>query len=168
MSIENIYGIATRHGNLLSLLSDDSINNEEFGNTIQDAIQATEGELEAKCNNGIGFLRFLDDKIAAVEAQEKRVQEYKRFLKRRQDIVKNIFMDGLKLAQKQEIITDNGVMKIRKNPPKVVIDCADAIPDEYMRKTITYTPDKTAMKAVLQKGEAIPGVHLEQGENLKY
>ena len=165
---EGIYGIATRHKNLLSVLTDDSIDNRDVLTAVQEALTTTEGEMEAKCANGIGFLRFLDDKIANVEAQEKRIQAYKRFLQGRQDIVKTAFMNGLKLAEKSEVITDNGVMKIRKNPPKVVIDCADAIPDEYMRKTITYTPDKTAMKAVLQKGEAIPGVHLEQGENLKY
>jgi hypothetical protein len=165
---ESIYGIASRHANLLSLLSDDSINNEEFSKTIQEAIQATEGELEAKCSNGIGFLRFLDDKIAAVEAQEKRIATYKRFLKGRQDVVKNAFMNGMKLAEKQEIITDNGVMKIRKNPPKVVIHCADDIPEEYLRKTITYTPDKMAIKEALEVGEDVPGAHIEQGEGLKY
>jgi len=165
---ESIYGIASRYANLLSVLSDDSIDNTEFGDTIQDALQATEGELAIKCANGIGFLRFLDDKITAVEAQEKRIKDYKAFLKGRQDVVKNAFMNGLKLAEKQEIITDNGVMKLRKNPPKVVVDCADMVPEEYMRKTITFTPDKTALKAALQKGEAIPGAHLEQGENLKY
>lgn len=165
---ESIYGIASRHANLLSLLSDDSINNDEFSTTIQEAIQATEGELEAKCSNGIGFLRFLDDKIAAVEAQEKRIKDYKAFLKGRQDAVKNAFMNGLKLAEKQEVITDNGVMKLRKNPPKVVVYCADMVPEEYMRKTITFTPDKVAIKEALQKGEAIPGARLEQGENLKY
>jgi hypothetical protein len=165
---ESIYGIASRYANLLSVLSDDSINNDEFSTTIQEAIQATEGELEAKCSNGIGFLRFLDDKIAAVEAQEKRIATYKRFLKGRQDVVKNAFMNGLKMAEKQEIITDNGVMKIRKNPPKVVIHCADAIPSEFMRKTITFTPDKVSLKEALQKGEEIPGVRLEQGEGLKY
>lgn len=165
---ESIYGIASRYANLLSVLSDDSIDNAELGDTIQDAIQATQGELEAKCASGIGFLRFLDDKIAAVEEQEKRIANYKRFLKGRHGVVKNAFMNGLKLAEKQEIITDNGVMKIRKNPPKVVVDCADMVPEEYMRKTITFTPDKTVLKAALQKGEAIPGAHLEQGENLKY
>jgi hypothetical protein len=165
---ESIYGIASRYANLLSVLSDDSIDNAEFGNTIQDALQATEGELAIKCANGIGFLRFLDDKIAAVEAQEKRIKDYKAFLKGRQDVVKNAFMNGLKLAEKQEIITDNGVMKIRKNPPKVVIHCADMVPEEYLRKTITFTPDKTALKTALQAGKAIPGAHLEQGENLKY
>jgi hypothetical protein len=165
---ESIYGIASRYANLLSVLSDDSIDNAEFGNTIQDALKATEGELAIKCANGIGFLRFLDDKIAAVEAQEKRIKDYKAFLKGRQDAVKNAFMNGLKLAEKQEIITDNGVMKIRKNPPKVVVDRADAIPEEYLRKTITFTPDKVSIKEALQRGDKIPGAHLEQGENLKY
>jgi hypothetical protein len=77
-------------------------------------------------------------------------------------------MNGLKLAEKQEIITDNGVMKIRKNPPKVVIHCAPAIPDEYLKKTITYTPDKMAIKEALEVGEDVPGAHIEQGEGLKY
>lgn len=165
---DHIYGITTRYANLLSLAVDDSMTDKEFADSVHDAIYAVEGELEAKCANGVGFLRFLDDKIAAVEAQEKRIKAYKQFLQGRQETVKKAFIDGLNRIEKSEVITDNGVMKIRKNPPKVVIDCADAIPDEYMRKTITYTPDKTAMKAVLQKGETIPGVHLEQGENLKY
>jgi hypothetical protein len=59
-------------------------------------------------------------------------------------------------------------MKIRKNPPKVVIHCADAIPDEYLKKTITYTPDKMAIKEALEVGEDVPGAHIEQGEGLKY
>jgi hypothetical protein len=165
---DSIYGITTRYANILSVLSDDSIDNNEFGNTINDALCAVEGELEAKCANGIGFLRFLDDKIAAVEAQEKRIKDYKAFLKSRQDVVKKAFTEGLKRAEKQEVITDSGVMKIRKNPPKVVIDCADAIPSEFMRKTITFTPDKVSIKEALQRGNKIPGARLEQGENLKY
>jgi hypothetical protein len=50
----------------------------------------------------------------------------------------------------------------------VVIHCAPAIPDEYLKKTITYTPDKMAIKEALEVGEDVPGAHLEQGENLKY
>ena len=165
---DHIYGITTRYANLLSLAVDDSMTDKEFADNVHDAIYAVEGELETKCANGVGFLRFLDDKIAAAEAQERRIRDYKAFLKARQDVVKKAFIDGLNRIEKSEIITDNGVMKIRKNPPKVVIDCADAIPEEYMRKTITYTPDKTAMKAVLQKGKSIPGARLEQGESLKY
>jgi hypothetical protein len=168
MSSNHIYGIITRYANLLSLAVDDSMTDKEFLDSIHNAIDCVEGELESKCASGIGFLRFLDDKIAAAEAQEKRIKAYKRFLQSRQNVVKKAFIDGLNRIDKSEIITDNGVMKIRKNPPKVVIDCADAIPSEYMRKTITFTPDKVAMKEALQAGKKIPGAHLEQGENLKY
>lgn len=165
---ENIYGIATRYANLLSLAVDDSMSDKEFADSVHDAIDCVEGELEAKCANGVGFLHFLDDKIAAAEAQEKRIKAYKQFLQNRQEVVKKAFIDGLNRIEKSEVITDNGVMKIRKNPPKVVIDCADMIPEKYLGKTITYKPLLMTIKEALKKGENVPGAHLEQGENLKY
>ena len=116
----------------------------------------------------MNLLRFLDDKVAAIEAQEKRLKEAKAFLKGRAERIKGVYIEGLKRVDKKEVITDSGIMKIRNNPARVVIDNASVLPSDYFKKTVEYVPDKTAIKLALNAGQTVKGAHLEQGQSLKY
>lgn len=50
---------------------------------------------------------------------------------------------------------------LRAGPPSVVITDELALPDEYVR--VKREPDKTALKAALKEGAAIPGASLSNG-----
>lgn len=49
---------------------------------------------------------------------------------------------------------------------RVVIDDEDAIPDGYMRTTVTTAPNKAEIRASLRRGEKVPGCHMETTRNL--
>ena len=50
---------------------------------------------------------------------------------------------------------------IRRVPPSVIVTDEDSLPDQYGR--ITRSPDKTALKEALGRGEAVPGASLSNG-----
>jgi hypothetical protein len=77
-------------------------------------------------------------------------------------------MDGLAKVKMDRVSTDSGVMKIAKNPPKVVITEADKIPSEYQKQIIKIDIDKAAIKAAIKSGKTVEGARLEQGYRLAY
>ena len=162
--MEALYPICERYNNIMTLLGDDSISDDDFAA----ALQVVEADLVTKCENGMNMLRFLDDKVAAIEAQEKRLKEAKAFLKGRAERIKGVYIEGLKRVDKKEVITNSGIMKVRNNPPRVIIDNASDLPSDYFRKTVEYVPDKTAIKLALTAGQTVKGAHMEQGQSLKY
>jgi hypothetical protein len=59
-------------------------------------------------------------------------------------------------------------MKVRKNPPSVVVDDVTKIDSKYTRQKIQIDVDKIAIKKAIQAGENVPGCRLEQTEKLVY
>ena len=55
-------------------------------------------------------------------------------------------------------------LKIKKNPPSVVIDSPDMIPAEFMKAPPPPPPsiDKVAIKEALKSGTEVPGARLNQ------
>jgi hypothetical protein len=74
----------------------------------------------------------------------------------------------LKNMGDKEVITRYGVMKVRKNPPSVVIDDLSKVPTKFQHQKIEVTIDKTAIKKAINAGEKVDGAHIEQGEKLVY
>ena len=60
------------------------------------------------------------------------------------------------------------MVKVCDNPPKVILDDEDAIPDDYKEEETVVTIRKDVLRrAMLDDGEIIPGCHLEKGKRLK-
>jgi hypothetical protein len=68
----------------------------------------------------------------------------------------------------KSLMTGAGELKLKKNPPALVIDDQAKIPSKYEKQKIEISLDKVAIKAAIKAGEEVPGVHLEQGTSLSY
>jgi hypothetical protein len=121
-----------------------------------------------KCGNAICYLNMLKHGIEDMKAEEKRIATMRKSLEGRTKNIENAFAYVLKNMGDKEVITKYGVMKIRKNPPSVVIDDVAKLPPEYTVPKIEIKPDKTAIKKAIQNGEKVDGAHIEQGEKLVY
>jgi hypothetical protein len=82
--------------------------------------------------------------------------------------LESAFAYVLKNMGDKEVITKYGVMKVRKNPPSVVIDDITKIDSKYTRQKIQIDIDKIAIKKAIQAGENVDGCRLEQTEKLVY
>jgi hypothetical protein len=97
---------------------------------------------------------FIDAFIKAMESRKKRIE--------------GAYIYALKTLGTDAILTNKGEMKVRKNPPSVVIDDVAKIPTEFQKQKIDVTIDKVALKKAIQSGEKVDGAHIEQNEKLVY
>lgn len=160
--MQSMYELATGYKNILELVGDPSIPDED----IQAALDTIDTNVETKVSNGIALIQSINYMSGNVDTELKRLQTYKKFLARRIAGIERNYIDGLNRMGKKSVLTERGQMKIKKNPPKVIIDDEFSIPQQFIRQTITETIDKKAVKATISSGTPVPGVHLESGESL--
>lgn len=98
----------------------------------------------------------------ALAAQIKALQKRKAHVEARHQRHEDRFIAGLQAAGYHEIHGHAYAYSLKPAPLAVQILNESEIPDEYMRTTVVSAPDKVAIKAALQRGEAISGAALTQ------
>jgi hypothetical protein len=162
--MDSMRGITNRYTAVMALADDDSVPQEDINN----ALLTLEDELQEKGENCIKYLGSIQDNIDIAKANKKKLDEYIKTLESRKKRIEQACIYALDTLQVKSIMTGWGEMKIKKNPPSVVIDDLTAIPSEYISTKIDLVPDKTAIKKAIKAGEEVPGAHIEQGTALKY
>lgn len=162
--MDTMMGITQRYTAVMALADDDSIPQDEVNN----ALLTLEDELQEKGENCIKYLDSLQDKIDAAKANKKKLDTYIKTLENRKKRVEKACIYALDTLQVKSIMTGWGEMKIKKNPPAVIIDDLTQIPTQYQRQKIQVDIDKVAIKAAIKAGETVEGCHLEQAVSLSY
>lgn len=161
---DSLYTLSERYNNVLALIGDESIPEE----AIRTALEEIDGDIETKVSNGIGLLKSMQYRVDAVQNEIKRLTAYRKAIEKRIETVEGVYMDGLKRMEKSSVSTSRGDMKIRKNPPSVVLTDESLIPDSFKKQKIDIVIDKTAVKEALKKGEDVAGAILVQKKRLAY
>ena len=162
--MDSIIKISQRYNAVMALADDDSIPQDEVNN----ALLTLDDELQEKGENCIKYLDSVQDKIDAAKANKKKLDAYIKTLENRKKRVEKACIYALDTLQVKSIMTGWGEMKIKKNPPSVIIDDLTQIPTQYQRQKIQVDIDKVAIKNAIKAGEEVPGAHLEQGTSLSY
>jgi hypothetical protein len=144
--------------------ADGDLTDEQF----KEALVALEENKVEKCGNAICYLNMLKHGIEDMKAEEKRIATMRKSLESRAKNLENAFAYVLKNMGDKEVITKYGVMKVRKNPPSVVIDDMSKVPTKFQHQKIEVTLDKVAIKNAIKAGEEVAGCHIEQSEKLVY
>ena len=159
-----IYKIGSAFESVVNMHANGDLTDEQ----LKEALVALEESKVEKCGNAICYLNMLKHGIEDMKAEEKRIATMRKSLESRAKNLESAFAYVLKNMGDKEVITKYGVMKVRKNPPAVVIDDIAKIPTQYQHQKIEVTIDKTAIKKAIQSGEKVDGAHIEQGEKLVY
>ena len=162
--MDSMRGITQRYTAVMALADDDSIPQDEINN----ALLTLEDELQEKGENCIKYLGSIQDNIDIAKANKKKLDEYIKTLESRKKRIEQACIYALDTLQVKSIMTGWGELKIKKNPPAVIIDDVTQIPTQYQRQKIQVDIDKVAIKAAIKAGEEVPGAHLEQGTSLSY
>ena len=161
---ETLYALSERYNNVAELIGDETIPEE----AIKTALEEIDGDIEVKVSNGIGLLKAMQYRAEAVQEEIKRLTAYKKAIEKRIETVEGVYMDGLKRLARTSVSTPRGDMKIRKNPPSVVLTDETRIPEKFKKQKIEITTDKTAVKEALKNGETVEGAMLVQKERIVY
>jgi hypothetical protein len=162
--MDTMMGITQRYNAVMALADDDSIPQEEVNN----ALLTLEDELQEKGENCIKYLGSIQDNIDIAKANKKKLDEYIKTLESRKKRIEQACIYALDTLQVKSIMTGWGEMKVKKNPPAVIIDDVTQIPTQYQRQKIQVDIDKSAIKQAIKDGQQVPGAHVEQTARLAY
>jgi hypothetical protein len=164
MANTSIYDINKAFQSIVDMVADGELTQEDF----QQALAELEQSKVEKCGNAICYLNMLKHGIEDMKAEEKRIATMRKSLESRAKNLENAFAYVLNNMGDKEVITRYGVMKVRKNPPSVVVDDLSKVPTKFQHQKIEVTLDKVAIKNALKAGEKVAGCHIEQSEKLVY
>ena len=164
MGNASIYSIDNAFKSVVDMHANGDLTDEQLKEAL---VELEESKVE-KCGNAICYLNMLKHGIEDMKTEEKRINTMRKALENRAKNLENAFAYVLKNMGDSEVITKYGVMKVRKNPPSVIIDDIAKIPTQYQHQKIEVTIDKTAIKKAINAGEKVDGAHIEQSEKLVY
>lgn len=164
MANTSIYDINKAFQSLVDMVADGDLSQDDF----QQALMELEQSKVEKCGNAICYLNMLKHSVEDMKAEEKRINTMRKALESRAKNLESAFAYVLKNMGDKEVITKYGVMKVRKNPPSVVIDDLSKVPTKFQHQKIEVTLDKVAIKNAIKAGENVAGAHIEQNEKLVY
>ena len=162
--MESMSGISQRYNAVMSLAEDDSVSQED----VNAALMAVMDDVKSKGENGIIWLNKIDETIAGAKERKKKYDAYIKTLENRKARMIKAYINAMDMMGMKSIMTNEGELKLKKNPPALVIDDPAKIPSKFEKQKIEISLDKVAIKAAIKAGETIEGCHLEQAVSLSY
>lgn len=129
----------------------------ETGELLDEAaLEDLQMERTQKIKNVALWLKNLNASAAAYKAERDAFDERMKQAQKKAESLKRYLADAL---GGEKFVTDECAVSFRKSTAVNVL-CEAAIPAAYMTEKVTCIPDKTAIKAAIKGGEAVPGVAL--------
>lgn len=162
--METMNEIAERYNAITALADDETVPQD----AVNEALIKVMEDVKTKGENGIRYLNEVQEAIDKAKENKKKLDSFIKAMENRKKRVERAYIFALNYMHIKSILTGWGEMKVKKNPPAVIIEDGAKIPSQYTNQKITITPDKTKIKAALKAGEVIEGCHLEQAVSLSY
>ena len=162
--MESMFGLSERYNALEELLDDETIPQEDVNRALMEVMD----DVKSKGENGINYLHMLDGNIELAKKRKKEIDNYVKRVENRKKRMLTAYLAAMNNMGMKSIMTGVGELKVKKNPPAVIIDDGAQIPAQYTTQKVTIAPDKTKIKAAIKAGEEVPGAHLEQNISLSY
>lgn len=140
----------------------------ESGDIPEDAVTDTlegmgvEGKVEDYCH----VIHQLDADVDMYDKEIKRLQAKKKAAVNGIDRMKGALSAYMMASQTKKLAAGTFTLSFRKSE-SVVVTNQDALPEDYIKKEVKLTPDKTAIKTALKAGIAVDGAELQENQNLQ-
>lgn len=164
--MSTLYELTGQMQALLALMEDPDTDPQ----IIEDSLEAVSGEIEYKADCYARVMAELEAQKAAVKAEKDRLAARESSLGKNIDRMKESLKTSMIATGKTKFKTELFSFNVQKNPPRVVIDDPDRIPEGFL---IPQPPkvDTASIKESLKSVDAAEmwnGIcHLEQGESLR-
>lgn len=157
-----LYDLTEEYRLLLELAEDPEVNPE----TLEDTMEALDGEIEDKADGYAKVIKQLDVNAAALKAEEKRLCAKRTVCENNIKRMKQALQNAMEVANKPKFKTDLFSFGIQKNPAKLVIDDERRIPHDFMTQP-DPVPNNKAIREALNEGFEFEWCHLEQTSSLR-
>lgn len=130
---------------------------------MEQALQINEAELSVKATSYVNFMAMLKGQNDSIKAEIDRLTKLKKSRENLHKRLSEVLVQAVNLHG--EIQTDLHKIGTRKSTVVEVEDVAK-LPDSYLTKKLSITPDKTAIKEALKAGKKVKGASLVEKQNL--
>ena len=138
---------------------------DEYFNDTMESLQIN---WEEKAGGVSAYIGNLEATVAAIKNAEKNMADRRKSLLRNVESLKKYLMDNMDRLNIDKIETAHFVAKIKKNPPKVVINNEEEVPEDFWDKQVKWVINKTKIKEAL-KGDGkinVKGAEIVQDRRL--
>lgn len=156
-----LYELTGQYKQLLDIAETEELDKQ----LIADTLEALEGEIETKADGYAKIIRELEGKAELLKSEIDRLSNRKTAIENNIKSMKEALQNAMYITGKVKFKTNLFNFSIQKNPPKLVIDKPEEIPEEFL---IPQPPkvDNAKLKEIL-KEKGLPFAHLEQSESLR-
>ena len=157
-----LYEISEQYRQLL-----ENIEIDENGEMLNiEELEEAEGQLKEKLEATALYVKELKAMAESIKVEMVALKERADAKIKRAESLSRYMGSIMQSHEMKEFGSSKVRLSFRKSDA-VIIDNEFMIPKNYLKETTTVTPDKVAIKKSLKFGEAIPGAHLEERENLQ-
>jgi len=156
-----LYELTGQYRELLELAESEELDKQ----LIADTLEGLDGEFEIKADGYAKVIRELEGKADLLKNEIERLSKRKTAIENNIKAMKEALQNAMYITGKVKFKTNLFNFSIQKNPPKLVIDKPEEIPEEFL---IPQPPkvDNAKLKEILKEKE-LPFAHLEQSESLR-
>lgn len=136
--------------------------------TLIDAMENTQEELNVKLENYCKFIKNLESDIDGIKAEEKRLAAKRKTMENTIERAKKAMQWAMNAAGEKKVKGSLFTISIQNNPEKVVLETEDVnlIPENYVRFREPEI-DKAKVKEDLKAGVELSFARLEQSEGIR-
>lgn len=144
-----------------------SVETDEDLQAAEEALNALQVSFNEKAVGVAKFVLNTEAQQSAVEHEIARLTDLREVLKKRSARFRQYLHQHMTATNTQEIDGTIFKIKVRKNPPFVVVEDELKVPDRYIRKRTITEIDKAAIKDAWKSGTGVAGTRVEQGTRVE-
>lgn len=163
----SLYGLSHEYVELYNALIETA--DEETGEVdidISKALEQVQGAFEEKAIATATVYRAMGNYSDEIDKEIKRLQALKKHVDGEQRRIADYLTEA---CERTGTVSLKGVyanITFRKSE-QTVIDDESILPVDYVIEKITYSPDKTKIKAAIKAGQEVQGAHIEVKNNIQ-
>lgn len=138
---------------------------EDDGEELAGRLAEIDMAIEDKADNYAVIIADLNAQEAKLKTEIDRLTKRRQTLRNNADRMKQSLQQAMETVGKEKIKTDYYSYTIQKNPPKLILDDEEIVPEDYF--VTKRELDKASLKDALKAGQEVRGAHLEQTESLR-
>lgn len=146
---------------ILKVLDDGFFADEETGEVLFDAenFEKLIQDREEKWENICLYIKNLEAYAKAIKAEEQALSARRKSAENKAENLKNYLLGSMELVGDKKFKTARAEATLRK-ASSVAIDNMDLIPEIYLKRVESVSPNKVEIKKALKAGEEIAGARL--------
>ena len=158
-----LYEISSAWDKLMSM----DMETDEDQRAFIELLNELQGTFDEKAEAYCKVLRNIESEVDGFDAEIDRLKKRKDALENKHKRIKAYFDIACRQIMQDGDSRQVGVFKIRlkKNPPKCIVQDESLIPDEYKKTTVACEVSK--IKDAIKSGVDVPGAYLVQDTSLQ-